>query len=105
MAVTAVTLNFLSKRFQLFYLQVARILPTKFQVNWPFSSGEEAKLDFKDGGHGGHLGSPIREILAFLSTSYPDTSCQVSSPFGSGGEAAHRFSRWRPCRTPLISDW
>ena len=26
-----------------FYLQVTPMLPTKFQVNWPFSSGEEAK--------------------------------------------------------------
>ena len=31
------------------------MLPIKFQVNWPFCSGE-AKIDFKDGGHGGHLG-------------------------------------------------
>ena len=27
------------------------MLPTKFQVNWPFVSGEEAKTDFQDGGH------------------------------------------------------
>ena len=56
----------------LFYLQVTPMLPTKFQVNWPFHSGEEAKnkfsgwrpsrksigfsvqekkIDFQDGGH------------------------------------------------------
>ena len=27
-------------------LQVTRMVPTKFQVNWPFSSGEEAKNRF-----------------------------------------------------------
>ena len=38
----------------------------KFQVNWPFGSGEEAKKDFQDGCHGGQLGFPIRTILAIL---------------------------------------
>ena len=31
------------------------ILPTKFRVCWPFSSGE-VKIDFQDGGHNGILG-------------------------------------------------
>ena len=55
------------------------MLPTKFLVNWPFSSGEEAKrslesiglsvqekklnIDFQDGGH---LGFLIRTILAIF---------------------------------------
>ena len=30
----------------IFYLQVNLMLPTKFQVKWPFSSGEEAKNRF-----------------------------------------------------------
>ena len=29
-----------------FDLQVTPMLPTKFQVNWPFDSGEEAKNSF-----------------------------------------------------------
>ena len=34
--------DFLSQRFQLFfYLQLTPMLPTKFLVNWPFSSEEE----------------------------------------------------------------
>ena len=37
--------------------------PIKFQVNWPLGSGEEAKIDFQDGHHGGHLGFPIGTIL------------------------------------------
>ena len=31
----------------IFYLQVTLMLPTKFRVNWPFSSGEELKNIFK----------------------------------------------------------
>ena len=30
----------------IFDLQVTPMLPTKFQVNWPFGSGEEAKNRF-----------------------------------------------------------
>ena len=30
----------------IFDLQVTQMLPTKFQVNWPFSSGEEVKNIF-----------------------------------------------------------
>ena len=30
----------------IFDLQVTPMLPTKFQVNWPFTSGEEAKNRF-----------------------------------------------------------
>ena len=30
----------------IFDLQVTQMLPTKFRVNWPFSSGEEAKNRF-----------------------------------------------------------
>ena len=37
--------------FFYFYLQVTPMLPTKFQVNWPFGSGEEAKNIFLRCGH------------------------------------------------------
>ena len=33
--------------------------PTKFGVNWLLGLGEEAKIDFQDGHHGGHLEFPI----------------------------------------------
>ena len=48
----------------IFDLQVTLMLPTKFGVSWPFGSGEEAEIDFQDGGHGGHLGFPIGVTLA-----------------------------------------
>ena len=41
------------------------MLPTKFQVNWPFGSGEVKNI-FLDGGHGGHLGFPIKMIFAIF---------------------------------------
>ena len=50
------------------------MLPSKFGVNWPFGSGEEAKIDFQDGGHGGHLGFPIGTILAIFDLCHPDAS-------------------------------
>ena len=46
------------------YLQVILMLPTKFRVNWPFSSREEAKIDIQDGRH--DLGFPIRTILVYF---------------------------------------
>ena len=42
------------------------MLPTKFRVNWPFSSGEEVKNGFSRWNHGSHLGFPIRTILAIF---------------------------------------
>ena len=42
------------------------MLPTEFQINWPFGSGEEAKIDFQDGRHGGRLEFPIGTILAIF---------------------------------------
>ena len=39
------------------------MLSTKFQVSWPFGSGEEAKIDFQDNRYGGHFGFWIGKIL------------------------------------------
>ena len=65
MAATAVILDFRTERFlAIFDLQVTRMLPAKFQVNWPFVSGEEAKIYFHDGHHGRHLGFPTGTILS-----------------------------------------
>ena len=83
------------------------MLPSKFGVNWPFGSGEEAKIDFQDGGHGGHLGFPTGMILAIFDlqvTLMVPSQLGVNWPFGSGEEAKNRFSRWRPWRPSWISD-
>ena len=75
------------------------MLPSKFGVNWPFGSGEEA--------NGGHLGFPIGMILATFDlqvTLMLPSKFGVNWPFGSGEEAKNRFSRWRPWRPSWISD-
>ena len=62
----AAILVFDRHNFSYFGLQVTPMLPSKFGVNWPFGSGEEAKIDFQDGGHDSHLGFPIRTSLAIF---------------------------------------
>ena len=51
----------ISKILAVFNLQVTPMLPTKFGVTWPFSSGDKRKIDFQDGGH---FGFWIGTILA-----------------------------------------
>ena len=52
-------------------LQDTAMLPTEFQVNWPFGSGEKSKNRFSD----------QNDVSYFLSTSHPDASYQDPSPF------------------------
>ena len=68
------------------------MLPTKFQVNWPFSSGGEEKNRFSR-----WQPSEISD-RNFRSASHPDASTkfQVNWPFTSEEEAKNRFSRWPP---------
>ena len=74
------------------------MLPTMFGVNWLLGLGEEAKIDFKDGCHGGHLGFLIRRILAIFDlqvTPMPPSKFGVNQPFGSREEAQNRVSSWQ----------
>ena len=84
------------------------MLPSKFGVNWPFGSGEEAKkIDFQDGCHGGHLEFPIGMILAIFDlqvTLILPSKFGVNWPFSSEEEAKKRFSRWLAWRPSWISD-
>ena len=69
----------------IFDIQVTPMLPTKFGVNWPFGSGEEAKHRFS-------RWLPWRpswisdrnDFSHFLSTSHPDDSYQVTSQLAQG---------------------
>ena len=61
-----------------FDLFVTLMLPTKFQVNWPFGSGE-VKNNFQDSHHGNHHRPKLNDFSYFLSTSHPYASYQVSS--------------------------
>ena len=68
---------------------------------------KKRKIDFQDGGHGGHLGFPIGKILAIFDlqvTLMVPSKFGVNWPFGSGEEAKNIFSRWRPWRPSWISD-
>ena len=74
------------------------MLPTMFQVDWPFGSGEDAKLGFQSD----HLGLLIGTILLIFYlqvTAMLRTKFQVNYPFGSGEEAKNRFSIWPPLNT------
>ena len=65
------------------------------------------KIDFKDGGLGGHFGHLIGTILAIFDlqvTPMLPTKFQVNWSFGSGEEAKNRFSRWPPWWPSRISD-
>ena len=73
-------------------LQVTLMSPTKFQVNWPFGSGVEAKNRFLR-----WPPFPIGTSLAFIDLQVNpmlSTKFWVNWPFGSGEEAKNRFSRW-----------
>ena len=80
------------------------MLPSKFGLS---VQEKKRKIDFQDGGHGGHLGFPIGMILAIFDlqiTPVLPTRFAINWPLGSGEEAKNRFSRWRPWRPSWISD-
>ena len=80
------------------------MLPSKFGLS---VQEKKRKIDFQDGGHGGHLGFPIGMILAIFDlqiTPMLPTRFGVNWPLGSGEEAKNRFSSWRPWRPSWISD-
>ena len=88
-------------------LQVTSILPMNFKSIALSIQEKKFKIDFQDGGHGGHLGFPISTILAIFDlqvTLMLPSKFGVNWPFGSEEEAKNRFSRWLPWRPPLISD-
>ena len=80
------------------------MLPTKFQVKWPFGSGEEAKNRFSRWRPFWISDRTILTIFDIQVTAMLPTKFEVSWPFSSGEEANNRFSRW-PKRGPSwISD-
>ena len=75
-------------------LQVTPMLSTKFQINWHFGPGEEAKNKFSRWWP--FWISDQNDFSCFWSTSHFNGSYkfQVNWPFGSGEEAKNRFSKW-----------
>ena len=80
------------------------MLPTKFQVNLPFRSGTETKIDFQDGNHGGHLEISIGTILAIFDGRYFLPSFKSIGPSVQERKQKKKkkkkkkkgVSRWRP---------
>ena len=69
----------------IFDLQVTLMVPSKFGVNWPFGSGEEAKNIFSRWRPWRPSWISYRNDFSyFLSTSHPDASYQVSSQLAQG---------------------
>ena len=97
----------ISRILAIFDLQVTLMLPSKFGVNWPLGSGEEAKNRFSR--RQPWQPSWISDLHAF---SYFDLQVTlmlpskfgVNWPFGSGEEVKNRFSRWQPWQPPWISN-
>ena len=75
------------------------MLPTNFQLIFPFKKKTQKKTDFEDGRQGSHLLFLIGMILAIFElqiTPMLPTKFRVNWPIGSGEEVKRRFSRWPP---------
>ena len=86
----------------IFNLQVTHILPTKFQVNWPFGSGEEAKNIFSRWPSRRHLGFPIAPSLAIFDPQVARCFFPNFKSIWFRGKKKNRFSRWWPKRPASI---
>ena len=81
----------------LFDLQVTPMFQTKFQVNQPFSSGEEAKYRFSRWRPSWISDQNDFSYFFYLQvTLMLPTKFQVIWTFGSGEEVKNKFSRWPP---------
>ena len=90
-----------------FDLPVTSMLPTKFRVNFPFASGEEAKNRFSRWSPWRPSWMSNRTILVIFDlqvTPMLPTKFKVNKPFESREEAKNSFSRRPPWKTSWISD-
>ena len=82
------------------------MLPMKFRVKWPFSSGEEEKNRFSrwlSWRPSCILIGTILAIFVIQVTLMLPTYIRVNKPFGSGEEVKNRFLRWPPWWPSWIS--
>ena len=72
MAAMAAILDFQSARFSLFLIyKSSRRLLASLEAIGLLVQDKKRKIDFQDGGHGGHLGFPIGMILAIFDLQLP----------------------------------
>ena len=88
----------------IFDLQVTQMLPTKFRVNCPFGSEEEAKNRLSRWLPWRPSWISILAIFDLQVTLMLPSKFGVNWPLGSGEEAKNRCSRWPPWRPSWISD-
>ena len=70
--------------------------PSKFGVNWPFGSGEEAKNRFSRWRPSWISDRYDFTIFDLQATLMLPSKFRVYCPFSSEKEVENRFSRWRP---------
>ena len=108
MATMAAILDFPIRTFlATFDLPVTPMLPTKFQVNWPFGSGEEVKNWFsrRPPWRPSWISDPKDfSFFIYWSPLILPTKFRVNWPFGSEEEVQNRFSRWPPLCPSWISN-
>ena len=85
------------------YLQVTPMLPTKFQVNWPFGSGE-AKNEFSRRLTAAILDFQWERFSYFYQQVTPMLPTKSQDYWPLGSEAKNRFSRWQTWQPSWISD-
>ena len=69
-------LEFRSTKFKLVSIL---LLQSKFRLKATKSLGRDVKIDFQDGGCGGHLGFSIGSFSYFVSTRCPNASSSFNS--------------------------
>ena len=95
MAAIAAILDFRSARLKLFFIYKSpRCFLASLESIGLAVQEKKRKIDFQDGGHGGHLGFSIGTILAIFDlqvTPMLPSKFGVNWPFGSGEEAKIDF--------------
>ena len=86
----------------IFYLKVAKILPTKLRVNWPFGSGEEAQNRFSR--RPPWQPTWFSYFRSLKSPWYFLPSFESNGNWVQEKKCKNRFSKWLPWQPTWISD-
>ena len=95
----------IGKILAIFYLQMTQMLPTKFRVNWPFSSGEAKNRFSKWPSWRSFWISDLNDFSYFLSTNDPDASYIVSKLIGLSVQEKKRKKIFKMATMAAILDF